>query len=128
MSVASLDYATPARPNRRFIDRVPAPIFLFWTAIALLGIDVCVLALPAFGPFYIGSPMLIATRWAQVALMFATWISSIFAVTTIAASFYFPHNCWPLRLARSIALALVVYQWVFAPGKGTYVRLCWGSC
>jgi hypothetical protein len=97
-------------------------------AVALLGVDVFVLALPAFGPFYMGSPMSPATRWAHSALMNATWVSSSFAIITIAASFFYPRRSWPLRLARSIALALVVYHWFFAPGDGTYGRLLWGSC
>ena len=33
-----------------------------------------------------------------------------------------------VRLARSIAVGMVVYHWLFAPGDGTYGRLLWGSC
>jgi hypothetical protein len=95
---------------------------------ALLGIDVFILTLPALAPFYPGSAVSGAKRWAHFALMNATWVSSVFAIVTIAASFYLPPGGWALRLARSIALALVVYHWLFAPGDGAYGRLLWGSC
>src|SRR5438105_4383742 len=85
-SAAPLDYATP--PQRRRV-RVRPPVALLWIAIALLGIDMFVLGLPAFGTFYTGSPMLPATRWAHFALMNARWVSSAFAIITIVASFHY---------------------------------------
>jgi hypothetical protein len=72
--------------------------------------------------------MLIATAWARSAFMLATWITSIFAIITIAASFYFERCGWALRLARSVALALAIHHWFFAPGDGTCGRLLWGNC
>jgi hypothetical protein len=120
-----LEYATLAQRRR---VRVEPPIVFLWVAVSLLAIDVFVLALPAFGPFYAGSPMLFVTRWAHFSLMNATWVSRAFVIITVVASFYYPRRNWPLRLARSIALALVVYHWFFAPGDGAYGRMLWGSC
>jgi hypothetical protein len=124
-SAAPLDYSTPAHRRR---VRVRPSVALLWIAIALLGIDIFVLGLPAFGTFYTGSPMLPVTQWAHFALRNARWVSSAFAIVTIVASFYDPRRSWPLRLARSIAVSLAVYHWFFAPGDGAYGRLLWGSC
>jgi len=126
-SAVPLNYATPAS-RRHLLSRIPTQLLLLQVSIVLLGCDVFIVALPAFGPFYIGSPMSIPSEWAHFALMHATSISSVFAAITIAASFYFPRTGWPLRLARSIAVGLAVYHWFFAPGDGAYGRLLWGSC
>src|SRR5436190_9150428 len=127
-SVAPLDYATPVRGRRLGRFPVRPPTLLLCVAAGLLAVDVFVLALPAFSPFYTRSLMVGVAESAYRVFDHASWVVSIFALVMIGACWYFKPVGRALRLARSIALGMALYHWFFAPGMGVYGRLLWGAC
>jgi hypothetical protein len=125
-SAVPLDYASSGRTRLRV--RVRPAILVLSISVALLGVDAFILALPALRRTHLGSLMGFSGEWARIGLTHATWVSSVFAVVTIAANLSFPRGGWALRLARCVALGMAIFHWFFAPGDGLYSLLLWGRC
>src|ERR1051325_5882567 len=100
MSQLYLDYAHPT-----LFGGIRPSTLLFWISISLLTITVAVFALPSFGPFYVGSPVLIVARSAQFVVFYGKWIVTAFALIAIPSQWYLRRSDGRVRAAVCIAVA-----------------------
>ena len=123
-----LEYAGPSLPRRDPLLSIRFSALLFWIALGLLAVTIAAMGLPYFRPFYGGSAIRVATRCAEFVVFYGRWISALFALVAVPSRWLFGAAGWPSRVATCIAVALLIFYWLFAPGDGAYSRMLYGSC
>jgi hypothetical protein len=125
MSEPNLDYARPSipRPSSRWTLR-PAAVF-FWFSTAFLLVTVMAIALPLFG--HVGNRWPTVGWVAQFIMCYGNWIATGLAIISVPWAYAFRSAGWVAWLPVCIAVALVVFYWVVAPGDGEYSRMLYGA-
>jgi len=123
-----IDYAQRSLPNPGSVwSSNPMAVF-FWVSVILLLVTAAATALPAFGPYYSGSPLLVLARSGQFVMFYGKWFAAAFLAISAPWAWFFRGAGWTSRIPVGIGIALVVFYWLLAQGDGAYSRMLYGRC
>src|SRR5438309_1857164 len=128
MSQVHIDYARQSLPNPGSVWSLNPAAAFFWVSVVLLVITAGASALPAFGPYYSGSPLLVFARGAQFVMFYGKWLAPAFLTISLPWAWFFRGAGWTSRIPVCIGVALVVFYWLLAPGDGAYGLMLYGRC
>lgn len=102
-------------------------VFL-WVSVVLLLVTAGAIALPIFGPYYSGSPLLVLARSGQFVMYYGKWFAAASLAISLLWAWFFRSAGWASRAPLCIAAAQVAFYWFLAPHDGAYSRILYGAC